>query len=75
MGRESIWRLLLHFSGPAIAAQMVSASYNLVDAIFVGFLGTEALAALAVAHPLMTIYRSIGMGIGVGAASLIARSL
>jgi len=75
MGRESIWRLLLRFSGPAIIAAMVSASYNLVDAIFVGRLGTEALAALAVANPLMAIYRSIGMGIGVGTASLISRRL
>jgi putative MATE family efflux protein len=75
MGRDSIWRLLLRFSGPAIIAAMVSASYNLVDAIFVGRLGTEALAALAVANPLMAIYRSIGMGIGVGTASLISRRL
>ena len=75
MGRESIWRLLLRFSGPAIIAAAVSASYNLVDAIFVGRIGTEALAALAVANPLMAIYRSIGMGIGIGAASLISRRL
>jgi len=75
MGRDLIWRLLLRFSGPAIVAQMVNASYNLVDAIFVGRLGTEALAALAVSNPLMMIYRSIGMGIGVGAASLISRRL
>jgi putative MATE family efflux protein len=54
---------------------VVGASYNLVDAIFVGFLGPEALAALAVAHPLMSIYRSIGMAIAVGTSSLISRSL
>ncbi len=75
MGRESIWRLLFRFSGPAIVASLINASYNFVDAIFVGMLGTESLAALAVAHPLMMTYWSIGMGIGVGAASLIARNL
>lgn len=75
MGQDTIWRLLLSYSGPAIIAAVVHASYNLVDAIFVGVLGTEALAALAVSNPLMTIYWSIGVGIGVGAASLIARRL
>ncbi|MDD5038209.1 MAG: MATE family efflux transporter [Dehalococcoidales bacterium] len=51
------------------------ASYILVDSIFVGRLGTEALAALAVANPLMAIYRAVTMGIGVGVASLISRRL
>lgn len=75
MGRDPIWRLLFRFSGPAIVAQLVNASYNLVDTIFIGRLGTTALAAVSVSNPLMAIYRSIGMGIGVGAASLIARQL
>ena len=75
MGRDSIWKLLFRFSGPAVVAHIVNASYNLVDGIFAGRLGTAALAALAVSNPLMAIYRSIGMGVGVGAASLIARQL
>ncbi len=75
MGRGSIWRLLLRFSGPAIVAMLVHSSYNIVDAIFVGRLGTEALAALTVAFPLMMIFMAIGMGTGVGAASLISRRL
>jgi putative MATE family efflux protein len=75
MGKDSIWRLLARFSVPAIIAQVVNASYNLVDAIFIGRLGTAALAGVAVANPLMAIYRSIGVGIGVGASSLISRRL
>ncbi len=75
MGRDPVWSLLFRFSGPAIIAQVVNASYNLVDAIFIGRLGTSALAAIATANPLMAIYRSIGMGIGVGTASLVARRL
>ena len=75
MGRDPVWGLLFRFSGPAIVAQVVNASYNLVDAIFIGRLGTAALAAIATANPLMAIYRSIGVGIGVGTASLIARRL
>ncbi len=75
MGRERISRLLLRFSVPAIIAAEAYAGYNLFDAIWCGRLGAEALAALSVASPLMAIYRAIGLGIGVGAASLIARNL
>jgi len=58
MGHDPIWSLLFRFSGPGIVSQLIQASYNLVDAIFVGRLGAAALAALAVANPLMTVYRS-----------------
>ncbi len=75
MGRGPIWRLLLRFSGPAIVSMLVASSYNIVDAIFVGRLGPEALAAIAVAFPLMMIFMAIGLGTGVGAASLISRRL
>jgi putative MATE family efflux protein len=75
MGRDPIWGLLARFSGPAIIAQIVNASYNLIDAIFIGRLGTAALAGVAVANPLMAIYRAIGVGVGVGASSLISRRL
>ncbi len=56
-------------------SMVVSASYNVVDAIFVGRLGPEALAALAIVFPLMLIFAAISMGTGVGAASLISRRL
>ena len=75
MGTASIWRLLFRFSGPAIVAMMVASSYNLVDAIFVGRLGAEALAALTVAFPLMMVFMAIGGATGMGAASLISRRL
>ncbi len=75
MGQGKIWPLLWHFSAPAIIANLVSGSYNIVDAIFVGRLGSAALAALAIAFPLMMIYTAIGMGIGAGSASLISRNL
>lgn len=75
MGRDPISKLLLRFSGPAILAAETAALYNLFDAIWCGRLGAQAVAALSVGNPLMTIYRAIGGGIGVGAASLIARNL
>jgi putative MATE family efflux protein len=75
MGRNPITKELIRFSVPAIIAAETAAGYNLFDAIWCGRLGPEQLAALTVSGPLMTIYRAIGSGIGVGTASLIARNL
>jgi putative MATE family efflux protein len=75
MGTDPIWPLLFKFSGPAIISMTVASSYNLVDAIFVGRLGAEALAALSVTYPLNLSFMAIAAGTGVGATSLISRYL
>ncbi len=75
MGRDPIWKLLLRFSGPAIISMTVASSYQLVDAMFVGRLGPEALAAMSVTYPLVLSFVAIGSGTGVGVTSLISRSL
>jgi putative MATE family efflux protein len=75
MAEYSIWKLLFRFSGPTIISMMVAASYSVVDAIFVGRLGSEELAALTIAFPLMMIFLAIALGTGTGAASLISRCL
>jgi len=75
MGKDPIWRLLLRFSGPAIISMTVASSYQLVDAVFVGRLGQEALAAMTVTYPLILSFIAIASGTGVGVTSLISRSL
>ncbi|NLL94629.1 MAG: MATE family efflux transporter [Thermoplasmatales archaeon] len=56
----------------ATAAQM---SNNLIDAMWVSGLGEAALAAVGFTFPLFFIMIGIGNGIGVGAASYIARRI
>ncbi len=75
MGTEPVNRLLVRFSTPSVISMVISSSYSLVDSIFIGRLGPTALAAIAVASPLMMIYNAIGQGTGVGAASLVGRRL
>jgi len=75
MGQAPIWKLLILFSGPVILSMVINGSYTIVDAIFVGRLGSEALGALTVVFPLTMIYMAVSMGTGVGSASLISRSL
>lgn len=75
MGKDSIWRLMLKFSAPAVISMTVASSYQLVDAMFVGRLGKEALAAMSVTYPLALSFTAIASGTGVGVTSLISRSL
>ena len=75
MGTESLGRLLLRFSGPAILAMASGALYNVVDAIYLGQLGHRPLAAVTVAFPVMVAVMAVASGTGVGAASAIARLL
>lgn len=75
MGEDPVWRLLFHFSGPAIVSMTVASTYNLVDAIFVGRLGAESLAALTVTFPLILSFIAVTSGTAVGATSLISRAL
>ena len=76
LGNESINRLLIKYSTPAVIAMFVNSMYNLVDTIFVGYgAGTMALAALAVSWPVQMVVVAIGMAVGIGTASVVSRSL
>lgn len=75
MGIESISKLLFRFSAPATLAMMVNASYNIIDTIFVGRLGSDAIAALSVSFPIQMLLGAVAIGTGVGAGSFISRSL
>jgi putative MATE family efflux protein len=75
LAEEPIPRLLAKFSGPAIVGMLVMAIYNIVDTIFVGRIGTEAIAAIAIAFPIFMLIGTIGLAMGIGAGSYISRLL
>ena len=75
MGTDSVWRLLFRFSGPAIISMSVASTYNVIDAIFVGRLGSDALAAMSVTFPILLSFIALAVGTGVGVTSLISRSM
>ncbi|MFP4457258.1 MAG: MATE family efflux transporter [Clostridia bacterium] len=60
---------------PAIIGMMVMAIYNIVDTMFVAWLGTNATGATQVVYPLVTIITAIGLTIGIGGGSYISRLL
>jgi putative MATE family efflux protein len=76
MGEKKIPALLLELSVPATVGMLVNALYNLVDTIFVGKgVSSDAIGGLTVAMPLQMIIMAFGFLIGIGAGSLISRSL
>ena len=60
---------------PAMAGLSLNAAHQLVDAGFVALLGTKPLAVLSLMAPLAGMVAALGIGIGIGAASLTARAL
>ncbi|MCT4593833.1 MAG: MATE family efflux transporter [Anaeromicrobium sp.] len=75
MNEERISTVLLKFGIPAIVGMLINAIYNFVDAIFVGGLGTSAMGAAAIAFPISMVIIGVGLTLGSGAASYIARLL
>ena len=76
LGTESIPKLLVTFSVPAIISCLINSIYNIVDQIFigqgVGYLGN---AATTVSFPIMTILVAFGTLAGSGASAYAAIKL
>jgi putative MATE family efflux protein len=73
MGKESIGRLLLRFSLPAITAMLVQAIYNIVDRIYIGhFASLAAFNGIYIAFPIMMGLLGISMLFAIGGSSLFS---
>lgn len=71
-------KLMLSMGIPMIISMVLQAVYNIVDSAFVSNMaegGEDALNALTLAFPLQVLMIAIGVGTGVGANVLIAKSL
>ena len=68
---ESIGKLLIQYSIPAIIAMTVTSVYNIVDSIFIGHgVGPLAISGLALTFPLMNLIIAFSTLIGVGGAAI-----
>jgi putative MATE family efflux protein len=68
--------LLVRMSLPAMAGMLVMASYNVVDAVFIGHgVGPLGIAATSVAFPLQLFVNALAMWVAMGTASLASRKL
>ena len=72
--QESVGKLLLKFSIPAVIALLVNELYNMVDTLFVGrVIGGNAIGALVVVFPIQRIIAAISMMLAIGSSTFVAR--
>jgi putative MATE family efflux protein len=76
MLREApIPQLLLKMGLPTMIGMLVTGFYNLIDAYFVGELGTSQMGAISIAFPLGQAIVGVAVMFGGGAAAYISRLL
>ena len=75
LGNAPISKALLAMGIPTMLGMMVNAIYNLVDAYFVGGLGTSQMRAISVVYPLGQVVVGLGLLFGNGSASYLSRLL
>ena len=75
MGTMSEGRLLFKLSMPMILSVLVSSMYNIVDSIFVGRLGDDALTAISLSAPASSIMVAVYFGISIGVNAILSRKL
>ena len=75
LGSMPVRKALLALGLPTMIGMMINALYNLVDAYFVGGLGTDQMGAITVAFPLGQVIVGLGLLFGNGAAAFLSRLL
>lgn len=69
------WASLLRLAGPMVFGIFAVISVSLVDAYYVGQLGTNELSALSFSFPVTLTVTSLSIGLGAGASSVVSRAM
>ncbi|MBC8082117.1 MAG: polysaccharide biosynthesis C-terminal domain-containing protein, partial [Hymenobacter sp.] len=73
---DNLWHLMRRLAVPGILGMLIVSINSFVDAVFVGrWVGTDALAGLALVFPLTIIVSSLVGLLSAGLASIASRSL
>lgn len=75
MENGKVTTALLYLGLPTIVGLLMTGFYNFVDSYFVAQLGTEAMGAISIVYPLVTLVPGIGLLFGNGAAAFISELL
>ena len=67
--KKALWTLAI----PIFAGMAIQTVYTIVDMIYIGRLGGEAIASIAFNMPLLFFVHGLSMGLGVGVTASIAR--
>ncbi|MDO7877409.1 MATE family efflux transporter [Hymenobacter sp. ASUV-10] len=69
-----ILKSLLTLAGPIVLGNLLQTGYQLVDAFWVGRLGANAVAAVAVSFPINFLLMALGSGFSVAGSVLVAQN-
>ena len=58
---------------PIMISMLLTASYNIIDGIWIVGIGTDAIAGIGFINPIFMILVGVSMGLGAGATSSISR--
>jgi putative MATE family efflux protein len=76
LGSKRIGPLLAKLAIPTTIGMLANSLYNIVDTIFIGRgVGTLAIAGIGIVFPIQIIIMAIAQLFGMGAASMVSRSL
>ncbi|MDR3259207.1 MAG: MATE family efflux transporter [Fusobacteriaceae bacterium] len=75
MTTKPVGKLIISLAIPSVLIMLITALYNTADTFFVSFLGTNEIAAVGVAFPLMNVIQAMGFFFGHGSGNYIAREL
>ncbi len=75
MENGKVGTALLYLGLPTIIGLLMTGFYNFVDSYFVAQLGTEAMSAISIVYPLVTLVPGIGLLFGNGGAAYISELL
>lgn len=69
-----VWRKMIVFSGPIIIANLLQASYQFIDSLWVGnLLGAQALGAIAVSSAVIFTVLSFVLGLNNAALTILSQ--
>ncbi|ABI56985.1 MATE family efflux transporter [Alkalilimnicola ehrlichii MLHE-1] len=75
MLRAGLGRTLFRMTWPMLFGVLALMSYQLVDSVFISYLGVEPLAALGFTLPVQQVIIGVQVGLGIATTAVISRSL
>ncbi len=71
----NILKGLVFLALPIMIGMFLQTAFNVIDTIFIGMLGANALAAVAITFPVVFIFIAFASGLSVGATTLVAQAI
>lgn len=75
LGERDLKRLIVRLGLPTVVGLTANAAHHVANALFIGMIGVEAIAAVTVVLPIVILVAAFGEGLGLGAAAEIGRLL